>query len=266
MKCGFIGLGSQGGPMARRIVEGGYDLVLWARRSASLEPYADTNANYANSVAELGEQVDFCGVCVVDDSGVKDVVGQLLPVMSEGSVIAIHSTITPSLCVELAGQASERGISLVDAPVSGGGPAAAAGTLAVMMGGDREAAKKVQPIFDTFASSVTHLGDVGAGQNAKLVNNTLMTANLTVAHLSLAIADALGIEADAFKELVKISSGRSFAFDVRARMARARDFKHGAQLLQKDVNLLGDTVPAKNADYEAIRDIANQFLSAALIK
>jgi len=266
MKCGFIGLGSQGGPMARRIVEAGFELVLWARRPESLAPFADTAATYASDVAELGRQVEFCGVCVVDDNGVKEVVGQLLPVMSGGSIIAIHSTVAPSLCIALAEQAAAKGIILIDAPVSGGGQAAEAGELTVMIGGDRSAPDRLRAVFETYSSTVIYLGEVGAGQFAKLVNNTMMAANLAIADHSLSVAKALGLEPDAFIELVKISSGRSFAFDVRARMGDAGDFSHGARLLEKDVGLLGESLKKDNASYAAMRDTANQFLTVALNK
>src|ERR1043166_7991543 len=99
---GFIGLGSQGGPMARRIVEAGYPLMLWARRKESLERYADTAAHMAGSVAELGAACDLVGVCVVDDAGVQAVCNELIPAMKPGSRIAVHSTILPDNCVALA--------------------------------------------------------------------------------------------------------------------------------------------------------------------
>jgi 3-hydroxyisobutyrate dehydrogenase len=264
MKCGFIGLGSQGGPMARRIVDAGFDLVLWARRPESLEPYRDTAASVAESVADLGGQVDYCGVCVVDDDGVTEVVEQLLTSMQPGSVIVIHSTVTPKLCIKLAARAAQVGVDLLDAPVSGGGPGAAAGTLTVMIGGKKAVAERVQVVLDTFAGAVSYLGGVGAGQYAKLVNNTMMAANLATANHAIVVAAELGIELDAFKELVKQSSGRSFAFDVRARMSAPKDFAHGAKLLAKDVALLGDALADDSQSYEAIAAMAKTFLDVAL--
>ncbi len=250
--------------MARRIVDAGFDLVLWARRPESLEPYRDTAASVAESVADLGRQVDYCGVCVVDDAGVTEVVEQLLTSMQSGSVIVIHSTVTPKLCIELAARAAHAGIDLLDAPVSGGGPGAAAGTLTVMIGGKKTAAARVQSVLDTFAGSVSYLGDVGAGQYAKLVNNTMMAANLATANYAIEVAAELGIELNAFKELVKQSSGRSFAFDVRARMNAPKDFAHGAKLLAKDVGLLGESLTDDSQSYEAIAGMAKTFLEVAL--
>src|SRR6202008_2831488 len=99
---GFIGLGSQGGPMARRIVESGYPLLLWARRADSLAPYEDTAAEAVGSVAEMGARAEHVGVCVVDDAGVKQVCGELIPAMRSGSRIAIHSTVHPDTVIEIA--------------------------------------------------------------------------------------------------------------------------------------------------------------------
>src|SRR5690349_15829717 len=97
---GFIGLGSQGGPMARRIVESGYPLLLWARREDALVPFRDTSAQVVASVAELGVRAQHVGVCVVDDAGVRQVCSELIPAMRPGSRIAIHSTVNPNTVIE----------------------------------------------------------------------------------------------------------------------------------------------------------------------
>ncbi len=262
---GFIGLGSQGAPMARRMLDAGYDVVLWARRPESLAPFAGTSARIAASVAALGAQVNYCGVCVVDDDGVQQVCEELIPAMASGSCIAIHSTVHPALCKTLATTAKARGISLIDAPVSGGGHAAAAGTLTVMVGGDPSAVDAARPILESFAGTIAHLGEVGAGQTSKLVNNTLMAANLALAHHALQVAQHLGIERDALVKLITASSGRSFSFEVCARMGKPTDFKHGAQLLAKDLRLLGETAGA-DAAFEALRATATSFLDIALVE
>ncbi|WP_439135994.1 NAD(P)-dependent oxidoreductase [Pseudomaricurvus sp.] len=264
MKCGFIGLGSQGGPMAQRIIDGGYDVVLWARRRESLEPYANSGATFANSLAELAEQVQMCSVCVVDDAGVQAVCDTLIPNMAAGGVIVIHSTVHPELCQTLANQAKAHGLTLLDAPVSGGGEGAANGTLTVMVGGDSESVEFVRPVLETFASTIVHLGEVGAGQMAKLVNNSMMAANLAVSHYAIEAAKTLNIDPQAFSDLVKVSSGRSFAFDVCARMQKPEDFSHGAKLLTKDVRLLGESMGTSDPSFEFIRHVATTFLDLSL--
>jgi len=189
---GFVGLGSQGGPMARRIVEAGFPLLLWARRPETLAPYSDTAAELVRDLANLGARADHVGVCVVDDAGVREVVGTLLSTMRAGSRIAIHSTVHPNTCIALAMQAAERAVAVIDAPVSGGGPGAAAGTLTVMVGGDAAAVDAARPVFETFSGLISHLGGVGAGQFAKLVNNSLMAANMALADAALGAVQHLG--------------------------------------------------------------------------
>lgn len=262
-KLGFIGLGHQGAPIAMRMIDAGLDVVLWARRAETLAPFADTPAHIADTVTALGEQVGYCGICVVDDAGVQQVCDELLPAMASGGRIVIHATIKPDLCKTLAVQAKARGLSLLDAPVSGGGGSAATGSLTVMVGGEAQDVEAIRPILATFAGLIVHLGGVGTGQMAKLVNNNLMAANLALAHHAIQMADTLGIDRDAFIKLVGVSSGRSFSFDVRTRMSAPTDFKHGARLLAKDVQLLGETL-GNDPDYRSIRDIARTFLHLAL--
>src|SRR6202034_1794611 len=113
--------------------------------------------------------------------------------------------------------AAERDVALIDAPVSGGAPAAAAGTLTVMIGGDAAVVAEARPVFQTFAGVLAHLGGVGAGQLAKLVNNSLMAANMALADAAIEAGAALRLDYAAFAELVKVNSGRRYALEVRAR-------------------------------------------------
>jgi 3-hydroxyisobutyrate dehydrogenase len=258
-KIGFIGLGSQGGPMARRIVESGYPLVLWARRAEALAPFADTAAETASSIADLAGRAEHVGVCVVDDAGVEQVCDELIPAMGRGGRIAIHSTVHPKTVVELAGRAAARGLALIDAPVSGGGPGAAARTLTVMIGGDEDAVAAARPIFETFGGLIVRVGGVGAGQTAKLVNNALMAAHVAMAHYALSAGSALGLDRAALSEIVKASSGRSFGFEVYSRLPAPSAFGHGARLLAKDVRLLGEVLGA-DPSFAAFRDVAAPFL------
>jgi 3-hydroxyisobutyrate dehydrogenase-like beta-hydroxyacid dehydrogenase len=262
-RFGFIGLGSQGAPMAQRMIDHGLDVVLWARRPETLEPFRSTSASVAPDVESLAEQVDYCAVCVVDDDGVQDICSRLIAAMPAGGTIVIHSTVNPQLCRELAEQANARGIEVLDAPVSGGGQAAAEGRLTVMLGGSEEGASRVGPVLETFTGKLIHLGGVGAGLNAKLVNNTLMAANLAVAHHALLTAKALDIDEQALVELLSCSSGNSFSLGVRSRMSTPTDFHHGAQLLAKDVRLL-ETAVGDNEDFTYLKQTAARFLDAAL--
>src|SRR6478672_7793434 len=181
MRVGYIGLGSQGAPMARRIVAAGFETTLWARRSATLEPFEGSGAAVAATPAELAAASDLVCLCVVADADVEEVVDDLLPGMAPGTVIAVQSTVHPETCIRLAEGTAARGVTLIDAPVSGGQPAADAGQLLVMVGGDAETFERCKPVFDTYGNPVVHVGPLGSGQLAKLVNNVVFIAHLGVA-------------------------------------------------------------------------------------
>ncbi len=259
---GFIGVGSQGGPMAHRIVDAGMNLVVWARRPEVLEAYTAKGAQAAATVAALGAQCDHVGICVVNDADVFSITDLLIPVMKPRSRIAVHSTVLPESVAELEKQCAERGIALIDAPVSGGSPAAEAGTLTVMCGGRQEAFDGALPVFRTFGKLVVLLGPVGAGQRAKIINNAMLAAHLGIAHGATQAAQALGLDRAAFNELIAASSGTSFGFGVYARLPEPAAFAIGAPLLVKDVRLLNAILP--NAEgAETLRASAHDFLHAA---
>lgn len=266
MRVGFIGLGSQGAPMARRIVEGGYATTLWARRDGTLEPFSDTEARIADSPAELGAQSDLVCLCVVGDADVDEVVrgdNGVLAGMASGGVIAIHSTVHPDTCRKLATHCADHGVSVIDAPVSGGGPAAAAGTLLVMAGGDADVVERCRPVFETYADPVVHLGELGSGQVTKLLNNLLFTANLGTAATALALGKQMGVATDRLAEVVTRGSANSFALNSIRGSGGTLDRLAGmaGALLQKDVRLVADLAQKAGATPGAVLDAADAALS-----
>jgi 3-hydroxyisobutyrate dehydrogenase-like beta-hydroxyacid dehydrogenase len=167
--------------------------------------------------------------------------------------------------MRLADQTNARSIQLLDAPVSGGEPAAKVGALTVMVGGDAAAFIAAKPVFESFGKLIAHLGGVGAGQKAKLVNNALMAAHMGLAHHALQLAGALQLDRRALIELIKASSGRSFGFETYARLPSPQAFSHGGALLAKDVRLLGE-LQHVSADIDTIRGVALPFLKLTLNK
>ncbi|HLR93291.1 MAG TPA: NAD(P)-dependent oxidoreductase [Jiangellaceae bacterium] len=266
MRVGFIGLGSQGAPMARRIVESGYPTTLWARRAASLEAFADTDAGTAESPAALARASDLVCLCVVSDDDVEEIIGGengVLAGLAPGGIIAVHSTVHPDTCRRLAQRAGAQGISVIDAPVSGGGPAAAAGRLLVMLGGDTEAVQRCRPVIETYADPAVHLGGVGSGQVTKLLNNLLFTANLGSAASALALGEALGVAADRLAEVVTRGSANSFALNSIQGSGGTLDRLAGlaGTLLQKDVRLITDLADRADAAPGAVLDAADAALT-----
>jgi 3-hydroxyisobutyrate dehydrogenase len=248
MRVGFIGLGSQGAPMARRIVEAGHPLTIWARRPESLESFADTAATVARTPAELAENSDLVCLCVVSDADVESVVMRddgVLAGLAAGGVIAIHATVHPDTCRQLAAHAVDQGIDVVDAPVSGGGIAAAERKLLVMVGGDDAVVDRVRPVFATYGDPVLHLGPLGSGQMAKLLNNLLFT----VATETYDFAAQLGMDRAAMGEVLANGSGGSRAAGIVA--GSAFDLsglrQAAATLLAKDVGIMLDVAQRVDA-------------------
>jgi 3-hydroxyisobutyrate dehydrogenase len=257
--CGFIGLGSQGAPIARRMIKAGYPILLWGRREQTLEPFRNTPAIFARSIEALGDQADHVGLCVLDDGPVLEVCDRLIPVMRPGTRIAIHSTTHPKTSRAVAQQAAARQIAVIDAPVSGGAPAAEAGTLTLMVGGSQDVLADARPIFETFGRLIVHLGDVGSGQIAKIINNSLMAANLALAHSAVSAGTELGLDPKALGDLLNESSGRSFALEVYTRTSRPGAFTHSQDLLNK-VRLMGSLLGQSHPAFTPIREVAIPFL------
>jgi 3-hydroxyisobutyrate dehydrogenase len=261
MRVGFIGLGSQGGPMARRIIDEGFATSLWARRSESLQSFAGSGADVVASPAELAAVSDLVCICVVDDAGVEEVMKGPTGVLSglrPGSLIAIHSTVHPETCHRLAGRAASRGAALVDAPVSGGGQAAAEQRLLVMVGGGPEEYERALPVFSTFGSPVLHLGPLGSGQTAKALNNLLFTAHLGLATKLFDLARGLGFDQGTLAEALISGSGRSYGFELIARMdfGPAPLAEHVGALLRKDVGIVASLAAAAGVPADVLLQAA----------
>jgi 3-hydroxyisobutyrate dehydrogenase-like beta-hydroxyacid dehydrogenase len=240
-RVGFVGLGSQGAPMARRIVDAGFPTTLWARRAASLDPFAGTSANVVATSAELGAASDVLCVCVVDDAGVDEVLRGpqgALASMAHGSVVVVHSTVHPGTCLRLQDDFPQ--IDVVDAPVSGGGDKAAAGLLLVMVGGPEGVVTRCRPIFETYGDPVLHVGPLGAGQEAKLLNNAAFTAQLALAAEIFELAASRQLDRAALATILAAGSGRSYAAEIVAGMGfdLAVLEEVAGPLLAKDIGIL----------------------------
>ena len=203
---------------------------------------------------------------MVGDTDIEEITsgeGRLLAAMEPGGVIAVHSTVHPNTCRVLAKKAGARGVSVIDAPVSGGGGAASEGRLLVMVGGDADVVERCRPVFETYADPVVHLGDLGSGQTTKLLNNLLFTANLGTAAAALSLADALGVSPDRFIEVVSRGSANSFALNALGGVGGLERLGGLAgTLLQKDVRLIAELAERASADPGAVLDAADATLAS----
>jgi len=206
-RVGFIGLGNIGKPMALRLAsqaqERGLTLAVYDVMPEPLAELASAGAEVASSVAELAADVDVLCVMVRDDDQVRDVLGEVLGVAGDGLTVVIHSTVAPSTPGELADTAARHGFRLVDAPVSGGSMGAAAGTLAIMVGGSDAAFAAARPVLDAMGSKVVHAGPIGAGTTFKLARNLMHFVAFTAATEAQRLAEAAGLDLKALGDVVR---------------------------------------------------------------
>jgi 3-hydroxyisobutyrate dehydrogenase-like beta-hydroxyacid dehydrogenase len=245
-KLGYIGLGNMGAPMAKRLVDWPSGVTVFDVRTEAMTPLAEAGATLADSVADVAA-ADIISVTVLNDEQVRDVVGELAANAKPGTVIAIHSTISPDTAVELAEELKPQDIHIVDAPVSGGGGAAEKGELAVMVGAEREVYERVKPAFKQFASMVVHAGEPGAGTRMKLARNMLTFTSYAAACEAMNLAEAAGIDLQALGRVVRhtdAQSGGPGAVIVRENMATLEPdnflygpLSHASQLGEKDLSL-----------------------------
>ncbi|KVR28344.1 2-hydroxy-3-oxopropionate reductase [Burkholderia ubonensis] len=201
MEVGFCGPGLMGAPMIRHLLAAGHRVGVWNRTRAKSEALAADGARVVDTPRALAEQVETVLMCVLDARAVGDVVFGPDGLLSGDAAarrvrrIVDHSSIPPGVTRDYAKRAADLGVGWVDAPVSGGVPGAQAGTLAVMAGGRAEDLDAVRPLIDAYAARITHMGDAGAGQTAKLCNQAIVTATVTAIAEAVGLAQASGIDA-----------------------------------------------------------------------
>jgi 3-hydroxyisobutyrate dehydrogenase-like beta-hydroxyacid dehydrogenase len=261
---GFIGLGAQGAGMAQRMIDDGLPTTLWARRAATLEPFAG-RGTVVDDPAALGRASDVVGICVTDGDAVREVTlgpHGVLAGMTPGSVLLVHSTIGVEECEEIAVVAEPRGVHVLDAPVSGGGAAAADGHLTVYVGGPDDAVAIANPVLQTYGDPVLHMGALGAGLRTKLVNNALVAAHFALAHDAFVLGESLGIDRTKLGDALTSGSGRSFSLEV---FAGLRSFApiadHVGPIMAKDVGLFAREAASDPGDRDLLLGAADRFLA-----
>lgn len=270
MRIGFVGLGNIGKPMAVRLAASDHDLAVY---DVAPEPVADlvaAGASAAPSVADLAREADLVCVMVRDDEQVRDVLGELLGSAREGLVVAIHSTVAPDTPARLADTAIRHGVTVVDAPVSGGAQGASEGTLAILIGGPESAVGTVRSGLSALSNKIVHAGPVGAGTRFKLARNLMHFVAFTAATEAQRLAEAAGLDLVALGDVVRhtdaITGGPgAIMYRDTAAPIEPDDFWHGvfghvADLGEKDLRFavelaetLGVEVPLGHLALERLR-------------
>jgi 3-hydroxyisobutyrate dehydrogenase len=255
--------------MARAIIDQGFTTSLWARRPESTAPF-EGSADILESPAGLAEAVDLVGICVLTDDDVEQVVlgpNGVIEGVRPGTVVVIHSTVHPSTCLRIAAALAATGTEVLDAPVSGGGPAAENHQLLVMVGGDPIVFNRARPVLASFGDPIVHLGPLGTGQMAKLVNNLLLTGMLSLVHQAVELGRTFGIEPAALLTCLQRGSSRSFALDLYAGMRQdlgdpGSPVSGIAALLGKDVRLVESLIAERGGDGALLTTAAEDILRA----
>ncbi|SEN39466.1 NAD(P)-dependent oxidoreductase [Lihuaxuella thermophila] len=242
-KVGFIGLGIMGRSMSRNIYRAGFPVTVWNRTPSKMEEAVKWGALTASSPKEVAQNCNLIITMVGDTPDVREVIEGENGVLSgarPGSVLIDMSTISPDATREIAARAAERGVAMLDAPVSGGDIGARNGTLSIMVGGDAEVLEKVRPVLEAMGKSIVHCGPVGAGQTVKACNQILCGLNLLGMVEAFAFAKKAGVDLEKMLQVTTQGAGGSWALsNLGPRIAKG-DLAPGfsVRFQQKDLRIV----------------------------
>lgn len=240
MRVGFIGLGVMGRPMAMHVQRAGHTLSVWARRPESI---VDLPATAYPTPAELGAACEVVFTMITSSADVEAVaLGEqgLIEGMAPGTVLVDCSTIAPDAARRIAEKLGEKGIDMLDAPVSGGAQGAIDASLAIMAGGRAEVLERVRPLLEILGRRIVHVGGHGAGQVAKACNQMVMVAAIEAAAEAMRLAAAAGVDCAKVWQALAGGSAASRVLDIMGERMVRRDFSAGveARLHHKDFGLV----------------------------
>ena len=245
MKLGFIGLGNMGRPMARRLLQAGYELVAYNRSRATVEELAQEGALPARSLEEVAHdcEVVLTALRLPQDSEEVYLSPQgLITHARTGHIFIEHSTIGPTQARRIFQAAKDRGAGFLDAPVSGGVSGAREGTLAIMVGGEAQVFERVRPVLEALGQNLRLVGPSGAGCTVKLVNQLMLAINLAGVVEGMVLARKGGVDQKVAAEVIKHSTGASAAMLTTGARMLNRDFEptFALNLLLKDLRLAAE--------------------------
>ena len=241
MKLGFIGIGLMGRPMTLRLLAAGYEVTVWNRSREKLGPVLEKGARAAAAPAGLAAASEIIMMCVTDQHAAQEVLFGTQGVAAgakAGNVVVDFSSIAPESAREFAARLEEKGIGLVDAPVSGGVAGAEKGSLAIMAGGREEHIERVRPVVMHLAQRFTRMGDSGAGQATKLCNQVIVGSLIAVIAEAVRLAEAAGVDATKLPEALKGGFADSLPLQIFGARMAARRFEPSlgaAAIMLKDL-------------------------------
>ncbi|AWE41527.1 MULTISPECIES: 2-hydroxy-3-oxopropionate reductase [unclassified Actinobaculum] len=233
MKIGFIGLGIMGRPMAKNLVKAGHELYVNDRNEETVADLVAQGATAAANAKEAAEQAELVITMLPNSPHVKSVAlgeGGIIEGAHEGLVYVDMSSIAPLVSREVHDVLAEKGIPMLDAPVSGGEPKAIDGTMSVMVGGDKAVFDQVAPVLDAMAGDVTYVGEIGAGNIAKLANQTIVAVNIAACAEAFTLAQKAGVDPEAVYKAIRGGLAGSTVMDAKVPMMLERNFKPGFRI------------------------------------
>jgi len=254
-------------PMAGHLLDAGYELHVHTRTKTKAERLLARGAKWCDSPAEASSQAKFVFLCLPDTPDVETaVLGEtgVLSTAQSGTVVVDHSTISPAATRKMAEAATARGISFLDAPISGGDVGAKNATLSIMVGGEEAAFARAKPLLERMGKTITHCGPSGAGQLTKLVNQILVTTNLLATCEALTFAKANGLDLD--KTIPALAGGAAGSWqwaNLGPRIIKD-DFAPGfmIDLVTKDLRLIAEALHDPKLDLPALALVHHLFTEA----
>ena len=250
MKVGFIGVGNMGGPMCRNIVKrSNHQVTVFDLNAAAVKACTDLGATAAKSIGEATKGADVVMTSLPMPKDVEAVTlgdGGILASIAKGQTYIDLSTNAPSMVKRIGAAMAAKGIAMLDAPVSGGTTGAEAATIAIMVGGDRQVFDDALPVLQSFSANVIHMGGLGSGTVAKLVNNMLSFCNMAALSEGMMLGTGYGLDPEKLLHVISTSSGNSNAiknFTLRALPGKYAPPSFALDLAYKDLHLaleLGD--------------------------
>ncbi|WP_018147337.1 NAD(P)-dependent oxidoreductase [Henriciella marina] len=239
-KCAFLGLGVMGFPMAGHLVAKGYEVSVWNRTSSKADDWAAKyDGTAASSPADAVRGAEIVCLCLGDDPDVEAVFDQIEDALAEGTIVIDHTTASADLARALHERCASRGASFIDAPISGGQAGAEAGKLTIMCGGDDSAMDKARPVMEAYGARITHIGESGAGQLAKSVNQICIAGIVQGLSEGIHFAEANGLDVSKVMEAISGGAAQSWQMENRWKTMAAREFEHGFAVdwMRKDLRI-----------------------------
>ena len=242
MKLAFIGMGTMGGPMAANLLKAGHQVTVYNRSREREEPVAALGAARAASPREAAVGAEIVFVCVSDTPDVEHILlgpDGVIQGAEPGTVVADMSTISPAATRSFADALAEKGIMMLDAPVSGGSEGAINGTLAIMVGGEEAVVAKAMPAFQAMGTSITHVGPIGAGQMTKAINQVILAGYYFATGEGIALGLKAGLDVKKVVQAISGGAAASWVLSNRADNMIDNTYPLGfrVRLHQKDLRI-----------------------------